>query len=107
MDLQQIQARLHQQLEQLQDRLSKVMADLSQPHSADSEEQAQERENDEVLENIALETKESIEHIKAALSRISNGNYGICESCGGKIAEARLEALPEATLCVKCADLIH
>lgn len=45
MDLQQIQARLHQQLEQLQDRLSKVMADLSQPHSADSEEQARTRES--------------------------------------------------------------
>lgn len=30
------------------------------------------------------------------------GTYGICESCGQKIAPARLEIVPEATLCVIC-----
>ena len=99
-----IQATLHEQLEQLQLRLSRVMADLSRPHSADSEEQAQERENDEVLENIALETKQSIEQVKSALTRINDGSYGVCETCGGDISEARLTALPEASECVNCAQ---
>jgi len=41
--------------------------------------------------------------IKKALFRLKKGKYGICESCGGKIEDARLEAYPEATLCIKCA----
>jgi RNA polymerase-binding transcription factor DksA len=30
------------------------------------------------------------------------GKYGICESCGERIDPARLEILPEATLCLNC-----
>ena len=42
----------------------------------------------------------SIEH---ALERIEEGTYGNCEECGGKIPKLRLEAIPYAALCVKCA----
>ena len=37
-----------------------------------------------------------------AVARIDAGVYGRCESCGGPIGEARLEAMPDATLCVAC-----
>jgi DnaK suppressor protein len=40
--------------------------------------------------------------VQAALEKIKNGTYGICESCGGEISEARLEAYPTAKLCVNC-----
>jgi RNA polymerase-binding transcription factor len=40
--------------------------------------------------------------VEAALARIDSGAYGVCESCGGPIGEARLEAMPDATLCVAC-----
>ena len=30
--------------------------------------------------------------------------YGVCEECGGAIAEARLEAMPAARLCITCAS---
>ena len=39
--------------------------------------------------------------ILAALARIDNGTYGLCEVCGEKISEARLKADPAATTCVK------
>ncbi len=32
---------------------------------------------------------------------------GVCERCGGKIGKARLKALPDTTLCVKCAQRIE
>lgn len=43
-----------------------------------------------------------LERIDGALSRIREGNYGICAGCGRVIPSRRLEALPFATLCVAC-----
>jgi DnaK suppressor protein len=40
--------------------------------------------------------------IKEALERIDSGTYGICESCGEEISEARLKARPVTTLCIDC-----
>ena len=37
-----------------------------------------------------------------ALQRIAAGVYGRCEYCGGKIAEARLNALPYTNTCIDC-----
>ena len=39
--------------------------------------------------------------ILAALARIGKGKYGTCEVCGETIEEARLEANPSATVCIK------
>jgi DnaK suppressor protein len=38
--------------------------------------------------------------IDAALARIDDGTYGICQACGKPIDVERLEALPWATLCI-------
>jgi|YNPBryantNP2012_1023418.scaffolds.fasta_scaffold26526_2 RNA polymerase-binding protein DksA len=43
-----------------------------------------------------------IKQVDAALNRIERGGYGICDMCGEPIAPARLEAIPYATLCIKC-----
>ncbi len=43
----------------------------------------------------------AIEH---ALERIEEGTYGDCEECGNKIPKLRLEAIPYAAHCVKCAS---
>lgn len=40
--------------------------------------------------------------IDAALDRIVQGTYGVCLECGTPIADARLEAIPYAPLCVEC-----
>jgi DnaK suppressor protein len=43
--------------------------------------------------------------VYAALARMNQGEYGLCEACGGPIGLARLEIVPEATLCVECQAL--
>ena len=43
-----------------------------------------------------------ISKIKEALQRIDREEFGICESCGGKISVARLKARPVTTLCIDC-----
>jgi DnaK suppressor protein len=45
----------------------------------------------------------ALEKIEASLERIDEGTYGTCEECGVKIPKSRLNAIPYATLCVKCA----
>ncbi len=100
----QLKAELEQRLEALQARLASIKKDVTKAHSGDSVEQAQERENDEVVDAIGNETAQSIRVLQAALQRIEDGSYGYCEACGGEIAEGRLAAIPEATRCVNCAD---
>ena len=43
------------------------------------------------------------EAVDAAIERIADGSYGVCTRCGQPIGFARLEARPEATLCIACA----
>ncbi len=43
-----------------------------------------------------------IKKIKAALNRIENDTYGICESCGEDITLKRLKARPVTTQCIDC-----
>lgn len=48
-----------------------------------------------------------LSQIEAALEKISDGSYGACDECGGRIPKARLEAIPEAPYCVKCASKLE
>jgi len=43
-----------------------------------------------------------LHEIQDALKRIERGEYGVCENCGKAIGAPRLQALPFATLCLKC-----
>ncbi len=54
--------------------------------------------------NIRLKEREQklLKKIDKALKKIEEGTYGICEACGREIDEKRLEARPEATLCIEC-----
>jgi DnaK suppressor protein len=99
-----LRADLEIRLAHLQVRLASIKKDATQAHSGDSAEQAQERENDEVVDVIGNETAQSIQVIRTALERIDNGSYGVCDSCSEEISPARLEAIPESTQCVDCAD---
>ncbi len=100
---QHLRAQLQQQLERLQYRLGKISRDLRQTPDPDSEEQAIGRENDEILEGLDDSSRKEIALLQAALARIDAGTYGRCITCGEDIAPQRLEALPYATTCIKCA----
>ena len=70
----------------------------------DFAEQATQLENQQVLEALDDEAKYQLGQIDSALQRIDAGSYGICASCGEKIAASRLEAVPYATHCIQCAE---
>jgi DnaK suppressor protein len=43
--------------------------------------------------------------IEHALQKINQGTYGICDCCESSIEAGRLEVLPHAAVCTKCAGL--
>ena len=73
------------------------------PLSRDSEEQATEEENDEVVEKLLAGAERRLEQVRHALRRIGQGRGDICESCGETIKSERLAALPATVLCAECA----
>ena len=50
------------------------------------------------------QARDQLTRVDAALARLDEGTYGVCERCGQQIAAARLEARPTATMCIACAS---
>lgn len=48
----------------------------------------------------------ALRRITKALSLINLGKYGRCEKCGRQIERGRLEAMPEAVLCISCSEKV-
>jgi RNA polymerase-binding transcription factor DksA len=101
-----IRAQLQDKCAALNERFEHIKLDLqraNQPLSPDFEEQAVERENDGVLDDLARVTLAELAQVRHALDQIDRGEYGVCAQCRRPISATRLTALPEATLCVSCA----
>lgn len=103
----QIEKKLHgeqQRLEELLERTSKHLYRRDEPYSADFAEQVVEVENNQVVEALDHEAKTELINIKQALGRIKEGVFGVCTQCSEEISAARLEAIPQAGLCINCAE---
>jgi DnaK suppressor protein len=110
MNLQEVQTRLQQRLQELSaraERAEKHASHRDEPVSADFEEQATERENDDVLAVIGDEARHESDHIRQALKRLEAGTYEDCQACGQAIEPARLLAVPYATRCIACASRLE
>lgn len=53
---------------------------------------------------LISQAREHLGQIDAAMRRLADGSYGICEGCGQRISAARLAARPITTLCIQCAS---
>ena len=58
----------------------------------------------ELEKRLALERqiREHMADVDHALHKFEEGTYGLCDNCGQPIDPARLEALPQASLCLNC-----
>ena len=50
------------------------------------------------------QARQHLAQIDAAIARLADGSYGVCESCGQPIGAARLAARPVTTSCITCAS---
>jgi DnaK suppressor protein len=92
---------------ELSDKLRKLRATL--PVERAEVRDAEEQRMDEFVRDMdfaLLEMESStLQRIDEAVLRLQQGTYGICAGCDEPIAEARLRALPFATLCRNCQEL--
>ena len=86
-------------------RAAAIRRDLGRTHSADFAEQAQQRQNDDVLRALLAEAEAGMRQVGLARLRLVDGSYGLCQRCGEPIEDKRLRALPAAERCLRCADL--
>lgn len=53
---------------------------------------------------LVVQVRRHLAEVEAAMQRLDDGTYGLCERCGQPIAGARLEARPAARTCIRCAS---
>ena len=52
---------------------------------------------------LVRQAERHLDEVDAALVRVDDGTWGLCESCGARLPVGRLEARPTARTCVGCA----
>lgn len=103
-DYEHIRETLTRRLADLRAQVANIETDLRQPLDDDFAEQAIDRADDEALDAVEQSALAEIALITNALGRLEIGTYGTCTACGGAIAPRRLEAMPAAGLCIRCAQ---
>jgi len=108
------------QRELLEREYKRLTEELAQTQSnASSAEERREgspfgKREEEATETLELEKRLALENrirqelakTEHALEKIKKGTYGLCDNCGKSIPPERLEALPQANLCMECAALL-
>ena len=102
-DYREIESALIAKRDELLARLENIKSNLTRRRSADSQEQAQELENAEVVDALGNEARHELHQIARALEQIKQGTFGDCADCGKAIPRKRLEAYPFADRCIDCA----
>ena len=108
-NLKQIRSRLEAEDKRLRDELAQLETE-GQPSETRREGSPFGKREEEATESSELEKRLALEkrisgamaEIEHALRKLDAGTYGLCDSCGKPIAPDRLEALPQASLCVDC-----
>jgi DnaK suppressor protein len=94
--------RLTEELEQI--RASSRPTDERREGSPFGKREEEATETQELEKRLALEQRirDQLSGVEHALQKFEEGTYGLCDVCGQPIDPARLEALPQASLCLDC-----
>jgi DnaK suppressor protein len=103
---------IRRQLEERRDRTRGRVNGLAEPVERGTAQGFGKRIGDGTVEAISRLTEigvgssleEGLARTERALAKLDEGTYGRCDACGEAIAPARLDAMPDAVLCVACAS---
>ena len=83
----------------LEDETGELVSGSVDQHLGDMATETFDREMGYTLED---NSESVLAAIDAALQRVDEGTYGVCQRCGRPIGEERLEARPWAAYCIDC-----
>jgi DnaK suppressor protein len=104
----QVRARLDAEKKRIQEELAQITRD----HTTDERREGSPfgKREEEATESMELEKRLALEkrlkallaEVDRALQKMDAGTYGFCDICNLAIDPARMEALPQAILCINC-----
>jgi DnaK suppressor protein len=105
-----VRAKLEAEKKRIQDELSQLKISGSHPMDERREGSPFGKREEEATESMELEKRLALENrlnsllgeVERALQKMDDGTYGTCDMCQTQIDPARMEALPEAILCMSC-----
>ena len=89
----------------LREELSKIRESIAVEPTADDMEKVVGLDARDLESKRLVRITRQLEELRAARTRLAEGEYGICENCGEDIAAKRLEVVPWAIRCVSCQEL--
>lgn len=108
-DLLHFEALLLKERRKIFNRLNELESDRNDLSDRDieREEEAQKLALGSMLDKLKEREWQEFNNIELALTKMVGGTYGICDECREPISLARLEVLPTASFCQKCAKEIE
>jgi len=76
----------------------------AEQHEVEMVDVANDQWDVKVLSKLGDAETRQLTAVLAALRRLADGSYGTCARCGMRITAARLDAVPEASMCASCAS---
>lgn len=105
-------SQIRKTLEAERKRLQEELNQLKSSQSVDERREGSPfgKREEEATESMELEKRLALENrlngllveVERALEKLDTGTYGYCDVCNSPIDPARLEALPQAILCLTC-----
>ncbi len=99
-------------LEAERKRILEELGQLTSSHPLDERREGSPfgKREEEATESMELEKRLALENrlktllaeVERAIQKLDAGTYGLCDICNTSIDPARLEALPQAILCLSC-----
>jgi DnaK suppressor protein len=97
----------------------RIQDELIQLNSSGTMEERREgspfwKREEEATESMEMEKRMALENrlnnllaeVERAIQKLETGSYGVCDSCGTTIDPARMDALPQAILCLNCRQKV-
>lgn len=86
------------------DRTTRRLAEANEPIRHDTAERGAAENRIRAQAEVAEVETEELQRVDDALRRMDRGEYGRCERCDAAIEPERLQAMPEAVTCLRCAE---
>jgi DnaK suppressor protein len=97
----------HQELRQTVSRTAQDGRDADTEATQDIADRAAQSYNKEFLFHQSNSERQLLQMVEGALSRIREGSFGLCISCGNEINPKRLEAVPWTRHCIACQEKLE